>query len=378
LVSSTDQIRERRQHFTSDGIPELRIAAIPVEVVGLDLEAEKDSPECLASLLEQQENEEDGEKEGKDEDFTSSQQSRKPRKTVPWNPHDEEKLWIAEAIVRRGVPQLVEDWHQKQRDILADPLKFATRKCKPAPANKRAAGNPAPIDRYFAVAKPVVTQRKQTGSLLGPKLTTQKETSSALKDGLHKESADITSFFRCTKPDTRKKPSTQVNDQGEKTGATSSASGALDSFSLPNNQKSILQAGARVAAGDTEKISALQMSPARRRNLKGLPDTVSSSVTQRKKPSRPVKTKTQEEGSRTIESFFEAAHAQREQLQRLEEEIMNPQMVQPAPAKGAKKLYVMVRDSLPGTWTLVDEDEGVISAKSARAPRVSIADLTAL
>ncbi|OQV05783.1 XPG I-domain-containing protein [Cladophialophora immunda] len=129
-VTSADQITERRQHFVSDGIPELRVTAIPGEIVGLDLDAEEDSPEYLQLLAE---DEHEGEAQ------------------IPsLLPDAPEKMWIAQAIVEMGAPEHVERWKQIQFEIENDPKKFATRKC---PKQKEA-------------RKPKVAGGMQQGSLL--------------------------------------------------------------------------------------------------------------------------------------------------------------------------------------------------------------------
>ncbi|EXJ87864.1 hypothetical protein A1O1_04791 [Capronia coronata CBS 617.96] len=128
-IHSVEQITERRQHFVSDGIPELRVTVIPAEVVGLDLDAEEDSPEYLERLAAEENGEVDeGGNVGEDDAIPSS--PSKKRKTPPWLPTAAEKMWIAETIVEMGAREHVDKWRQIQAEIEADPKKFATRKSR--------------------------------------------------------------------------------------------------------------------------------------------------------------------------------------------------------------------------------------------------------
>ncbi|KIV95179.1 hypothetical protein PV10_02860 [Exophiala mesophila] len=124
-ISSAEQITERRSHFVTDGIPELRLTVIPADVVGIDLDAEEDSPDDLARLAVEEEDPELGPMN----DATTSQAMQKP-KSPPWLPWNQEKMWVSESIVKTGAKAVVEAWHQKQQEIAMDPIKFATRKCR--------------------------------------------------------------------------------------------------------------------------------------------------------------------------------------------------------------------------------------------------------
>jgi Holliday junction resolvase YEN1 len=160
IVTSVDQITERRQHFVSDGIPELRVTVIPAEVVGLDLDAEDDSPEYLDRLAAQEENEAAGEESefGPDEALPASQGPIEKRRTSPWLPWNPEKMWLAEAIVELGAREHVERWNQMQWEIQNDPKKFATRKCpkkkkEPQKLQKSGGMKAGAIHSYITAAK---------------------------------------------------------------------------------------------------------------------------------------------------------------------------------------------------------------------------------
>lgn len=129
-IHSHHQITERRKHFVSDGIPELRVTVVPAEVVGLDLDAEEDSPEYLESLAAEDEGQDDGEAGNEEAPGVVPSSPSKRRKTPPWLPDVPEKIWIAETLVEIGARGHLEEWRRLQEEIENDPKKFATRKVR--------------------------------------------------------------------------------------------------------------------------------------------------------------------------------------------------------------------------------------------------------
>ncbi|ETI25671.1 hypothetical protein G647_02445 [Cladophialophora carrionii CBS 160.54] len=161
IVTSPDQITERRQHFVSDGIPELRVTVIPAKIVGLDLDTEEDSPEYLSRLAAHGDDEAaGGETElGEDGAPASSQIPAERRRAPPWLPWNPEKMWLAEAIVELGAREHVERWNQRQWEIQNDPKKFATRKCpqkkkEPQKPEKTGGMKAGAIHSYITATKP--------------------------------------------------------------------------------------------------------------------------------------------------------------------------------------------------------------------------------
>ena len=159
-VTSMDQIKERRIHYISDGMPELRVAVIPADVVGLDLSVEEDNPVCNEHLLDENQTEADhdsgrlGDRYARGAPQTSALASpAKAKKLPPWDPSQPEKMWISESIVRLGVPLLVEQWEQKQRDPLVGPKKLAARKGAKSKA-KDDKMKPGALDAFFKISKP--------------------------------------------------------------------------------------------------------------------------------------------------------------------------------------------------------------------------------
>jgi hypothetical protein len=157
LIKSTTQISERRLHYSVGGVPQVRVAARPVDVVGLDLDAEEDSPEYLAALENDQENDNEDVPDPDESVPTSSQSPTKPKKThwLPWNM---EKVWLLETQVELGAPQIFEEWNDIQR--MKAEAKLAAARAKEERQNARAAKTkPVPkkdlprIDQYFAAAR---------------------------------------------------------------------------------------------------------------------------------------------------------------------------------------------------------------------------------
>lgn len=164
-VTTPDSITERRTHFVNDGLPELRLEVVPYDVVGLSLDHEEENP----AYVEHENIDDDCPVDIDDANDPSSEVSQavddpasptKRRKSPMWDPFLPEKIWVPETIVKLGVPAFVEAWEQKQRDILADPKKFASRNCvksKPKPGGMKAGA----LDSFFGVSKPDTTRGLQ-------------------------------------------------------------------------------------------------------------------------------------------------------------------------------------------------------------------------
>jgi holliday junction resolvase YEN1 len=161
-ISSNYAILERRKHFVNDGMPELRIAAVPSDIVGLNIEDEEDSPEYVqaredaAAAEEEADSLADPAEPDDGQQGTASNMSRH-RKKAPWDPRNPEKMWVPETLVKLGLPNLVEEWEQKQRDMLTDPKKFIANKARKMNPLTAATKPTRSIQAYFATAKPTVT-----------------------------------------------------------------------------------------------------------------------------------------------------------------------------------------------------------------------------
>ncbi|KAL9619095.1 MAG: hypothetical protein Q9160_006271 [Pyrenula sp. 1 TL-2023] len=150
------QVCDRRQHFDSDAMPELRLEVIPQGVVDLKMHEEQDNPGFSELDGVRQEDENIFDAEGEDIGGSYPQQTpappspRKMRKSPPYDPYLPEKIWLPESIVKVGIGSMVEEWELQQREIRADPKKFATRKC-PKAANGMTTQNP--ISNFLRVQK---------------------------------------------------------------------------------------------------------------------------------------------------------------------------------------------------------------------------------
>ena len=170
-ICSSDAILERRMHFVSDGMPELRVTAVPEDIVGVNIADEEDNPEYVQAMEEAAAAEEEIDgiadlDEPEDKPPETASDTPKPRKKAPWDPRNPEKFWIPETIVKLGVPHLVEEWEQKRRDMLMDPRKFIANKARKI--NPSTAGTQTKtIHAYFTTAKPTVA--RQSERTLSPK-----------------------------------------------------------------------------------------------------------------------------------------------------------------------------------------------------------------
>ena len=139
----------RNDHWNTDGEPELRIAYIPIDIVGLDLDAEeKDGFQGDSQDLW---GDEQPASEG-DETRDRSKSPTKKRGPSTYDPAQIEKIWILETHVKLGVALLVETWEEEMRN----PKKFASRKAreKTKTTIPRAGTEPGALDKYVKLTKP--------------------------------------------------------------------------------------------------------------------------------------------------------------------------------------------------------------------------------
>ena len=136
----------RNGHWDAGGEPELRIAYIPIDIVGLDLDAEeKDDFQGECQDDEQRASEAD---EARDR----SKSPVKRRGPSTYDPTQIEKVWIMETYVKLGVPLLVETWEEEMRN----PKKFASRKARARAKTTMLKGGveSGALDQYVKLAKP--------------------------------------------------------------------------------------------------------------------------------------------------------------------------------------------------------------------------------
>ena len=157
-VLGVDSVLSRRAQFDHDGIPEVRLQIIPSQIVPVDLSQEEDPPEDLTSNEGEDEVEQLDSVEGiADSELISSQGDvpmtpSKKRKSPPWNPDVHEKYWLPEAIVKMGLSGVLAEWDLQQEELRKDPKKWATRKIKPKV--KDAGMKQGAMDAFFKTSKP--------------------------------------------------------------------------------------------------------------------------------------------------------------------------------------------------------------------------------
>lgn len=144
-------IHGRRNHATTDGVPELRISFTPHDLVAIDLSVEEPDDEYPAD--------DDSEDEGGlvvgDEGPASPSKKRGPSTYDPTKP---EKIWVFETYVKVGAPLKTQDWEASQRakqDALHKKAanKSAPKVVKPTKGKKKAVGG-GPLDVFTTATKP--------------------------------------------------------------------------------------------------------------------------------------------------------------------------------------------------------------------------------
>lgn len=150
-------IHSKRTHFSSDGIPELRLIFQPLDIVPLSLEDEPDDTEDRGRdglALEDE--------EGQIlplEDAEPVNRAESPTKRTPsaYDPNNPDKVWVPETIVKVGVPLKVQDYEE----ALRNPRKHIKQKAAAAKAATIKGGMPrGAMDKFVRVTKPTTTISK--------------------------------------------------------------------------------------------------------------------------------------------------------------------------------------------------------------------------
>ena len=148
-------ISGRRTDWVTDGEPELRIAYVPADIVGLDLDSEETD---LIGFADSDENDENHLGSGGE----SRHRSRSPtRRQLTYDPTQVEKMWILETLLKFGVPLLVETWEEDMRD----PKKFASRKAREKAALAKGSMQKGPMDQYVKTSKPGIENEIKSTNL---------------------------------------------------------------------------------------------------------------------------------------------------------------------------------------------------------------------
>ncbi|UNI16125.1 hypothetical protein JDV02_002592 [Purpureocillium takamizusanense] len=141
------RISGRRQHFSTDATPELRLAYVPEEVVPIDLSKEVD--EVVASGR-------DGLALNSDDDFGADAESagvadgaRAPKVFDVSKP---DLTWVLESVARRFIPDTVRSWEEATAAKI--PRKSPAKKTTAAPKPKKGSGMPrGALDGFVRVTK---------------------------------------------------------------------------------------------------------------------------------------------------------------------------------------------------------------------------------
>lgn len=140
------KISKRREHFSTDAEPELRVSYIPEEVVPIDISEEK--IEIIASSRDGLALNEDEEDEALEE--AEAKPSSQPK---PFDVTQPVSSWVLEVFARQTVPDLVSSWE-------SGPKK--TKSPKKKKGDVAASGMPrGAIDKFFSVTKKDGVQKGQ-------------------------------------------------------------------------------------------------------------------------------------------------------------------------------------------------------------------------
>lgn len=138
-------ISTRREHFSTDSTPELRISFTPTEIVGYSFEEEPE--EEIAYGREGLALNSDDEFEG--EEGADAVAKAGPKK--PFLPNEPDLTWMPETIAKLGIPLTVEVWEEAQRAKAARKSLKQTKVPKPkASAGGMTAGS---LDKFVRLSK---------------------------------------------------------------------------------------------------------------------------------------------------------------------------------------------------------------------------------
>ncbi|KAG2419670.1 hypothetical protein HFD88_004466 [Aspergillus terreus] len=121
------KVYKSRTVYSTDGMSELQLDYIPIDIVGLDLLAEEPNPP-----MPSQESTASG-----DEDEADAEEEVVPttlartRVTKRYDPYEPSKIWIFETVAMRGIPEIVEKWKKEQAEKASAVNKPRSRKTGP-------------------------------------------------------------------------------------------------------------------------------------------------------------------------------------------------------------------------------------------------------
>lgn len=129
-IPMLQKVHKARVSYSTDGMTELQVDYIPIDVVGLDIMEEEPNPP-LASQETAPSGDEEEDVDGASNLPASTPQSPvKKRVTKRYDPYVPEKMWIFETLANIGIPEVVEAWKKQEAEKNA-PKKPRTRKTGP-------------------------------------------------------------------------------------------------------------------------------------------------------------------------------------------------------------------------------------------------------
>lgn len=156
-LPALQRIYRSRMHFSTGCVPQVQLEMIPVDIVGLDLDAEEPNPPPECSQVT-----ESGSQPVEDEDETDAETGQTggpaPKFQLskkPYDPFEPEKIWVFETVANIGIPKVVERWKMQEAEKKMPkkpvPKRTTTAKKKKVidPGMK-----PGGILRYTTVTKP--------------------------------------------------------------------------------------------------------------------------------------------------------------------------------------------------------------------------------
>lgn len=119
------KVYKSRASFATDGMTELQMDMLPIDVVGLDLLAEEPNPP-----MPSQDTVGDEEDEAEGAVDAAPPTPSKSRVTKRYDPLAIEKIWIFETVAKLGAPEIVQKWDDEQKAAKA-------KKAAPKKPNQR-------------------------------------------------------------------------------------------------------------------------------------------------------------------------------------------------------------------------------------------------
>ncbi|OAX80661.1 hypothetical protein ACJ72_04995 [Emergomyces africanus] len=114
----------QRFHYSTDGLSELRLEFIPIDVVGLDLSYE---PTATGSQFESEPEDLEIPEIGND----VANPNIGTRSQPSYDPTQKDRVWVFEAIAEIGMPEAVNTWNTQKQEKLEAAEKRAARKRAP-------------------------------------------------------------------------------------------------------------------------------------------------------------------------------------------------------------------------------------------------------